>query len=248
MSLESLLVIALGLGAGALCKGVTGMGLPLFALPVLASFLEMPHAIAVMALPLIASNAWQVASFRRHAGPVDFLPRMVLVGALGIAVGTVFLKTAPGEALSVAFGLMLLIYLGLRLAHPSLKLPLAAARRISAPVSLAAGMLQGTMGIAAPIIVTFLDSMRLERGAYIFTISVVYFSYAALQFAALAVAGLVTGPILLEGLFALVPIAVFMPLGALLGRHLRPELFDRVVQGLLALIALRFIAKGLGWL
>lgn len=243
---ESLLIIALGLSAGALCKGVTGMGLPLFALPVLASFLEMPHAVAVMALPLVVSNAWQVVNFRAHAGPVNFLPRLVLAGAVGVALGTLFLKTAPGAALSVAFGIMLLFYVGLRLAHPSLSLPMGLARRIALPVSMAAGTLQGAMGVAAPVIVTYLNAIRLEREAYIFTISVIYLSYAVFQFAALAVAGLLTGPILLEGIFALLPIAVVMPIGVWLGRHVRPAVFDRIVLALLAVIALRFIAKGAG--
>ena len=245
-SLETYLIIALGLGAGALCKGVTGMGLPMFAVPVLASFFGIPQAVAIMAVPIIVTNSWQIYHYRSHAGSIDFLPHMAAGGVVGICLGTLFLKTAPGALLEIVFGLLLLSYVALRLVHPSLQMSLATGKRLAAPTSTAAGILQGAVGMAGPVLLTFLNSLRLERGVFIHSISVVFLSYAVVQLAALTVAGLMTGETLLQGLFALLPIAMVMPLGMALGRRISARAFDRVMMVFLVVIALRFLARGSG--
>ena len=55
--LYSLSIIGLGLALGAFVKGLTGMGLPLVAVPFMASFLGAEHAIVVMQIPGLVSNA-----------------------------------------------------------------------------------------------------------------------------------------------------------------------------------------------
>jgi len=56
-------------------KGALGMGLPLFAVPVLVTVFDLPTAIALMMIPILASNliqAWEgknkqisISSFKR---------------------------------------------------------------------------------------------------------------------------------------------------------------------------------------
>ena len=74
MPLENLLAMALALGVGGLVKGATGMGLPLVALPILAAFLGVQHAVALMCFPGIITNIWQVWRFRAAMWETDFLP------------------------------------------------------------------------------------------------------------------------------------------------------------------------------
>lgn len=238
------LVIAFGIAIGATCKGVTGMGLPLVATPLLAAYFGLPHAVAVMAVPALATNTWQVWAYRGHPVARGLAARMVAGGFVGIAIGTTLLRTTPGSLLSIAFGAILLSYVALRLIHPSFALEPDMARRYGAPVSFAGGLLQGAMGIAAPAIVTFLNAMRLERGPYIALISAVYLSYAVAQMAALSWNGLITRASLAQGLFSLLPIAIFMAVGTRLARHIRPRAFDLAILALLTAMAAGFLWDG----
>jgi len=244
VDLTAFLVIALGLGVGATCKGVTGMGLPLVATPFLAAYFGLPHAIAVMTVPAVATNIWQFWTYRHHEIARGLAGRMIVGGFLGIAIGTAILRTTPGSLMSIAFGTILLAYVALRLLRPTFALPADTARRYGAPVSFVGGFLQGAMGIAAPVIVTFLNAMRLDRGPYIALISAVYLSLATFQLFALASVGLFTGTTLAHGLFSLLPVTIFMALGTRLAGHVSRRGFDMTVLAILLMMAGRFLYTG----
>ena len=60
-----LLVVALAVVMGSLIKGVTGLGLPLTAVPVIAFFVGVENAVVIMAAPTAMSNAVLVREHRR---------------------------------------------------------------------------------------------------------------------------------------------------------------------------------------
>ena len=59
--------------AGGVVKGTLGIGLPLVSVPLLSLFIPATHAIALVAMPVLVSNAWQafdsgkLQSLRRFA-------------------------------------------------------------------------------------------------------------------------------------------------------------------------------------
>ena len=118
MSLDALLVMAVALGAGGLVKGATGMGLPIVAIPILASFLGVPTAVALLCLPIVVTNTWQVWRFRADFYTADFLPMLILGGVVGIGLGTRLITSVPERGLSLALAVMVLAYVGWALAKP----------------------------------------------------------------------------------------------------------------------------------
>jgi uncharacterized membrane protein YfcA len=62
--------VAAALGLGGFVKGATGMGLPLVSVPALAAYLGVPHTLAILTVPLIVTNGWQVwRYFADRGGP-----------------------------------------------------------------------------------------------------------------------------------------------------------------------------------
>ena len=61
-----LVVIVIAIAVGAFIKGATGGGLPQVAIPVMAPFLGVEHAVVLMAIPGIVSNAWLVRTAPRR--------------------------------------------------------------------------------------------------------------------------------------------------------------------------------------
>lgn len=243
MDLITLAIIFAAVGAGAIAKGATGMGMPLIAIPFLAATFGLQHAVAVMLLPILTSNASQLYRFRhaRADARLGFLPPMLALCAVGVVGGTWFLTATPERGLAATLGILLLSYLALRLLNPHFAVSGEAARRWSMPVGLGTGLLHGATGISAPIGVTFIHAMRFGRDAHIYAVSAMFMVLATVQAPSLWIAGILRSEWLLQGLFALIPTFLFMPVGQWLSGKLSPAAFDRMTLIFLGVIGLKLL-------
>jgi uncharacterized membrane protein YfcA len=237
--------MALALGIGGTLKGATGMGLPVVALPILAAFLGVQHAVAIMCTPVLVTNLWQLWIFRDEVWSTRFLPALVLGGAFGIVIGTWLIVRLPERGLSLALGGLVLVYIAVRLARPAFAISLELGRRLAAPVGLVAGVLQGATGISSPVGVTFIHSMRLNRTAHVFAVTAMFFMFSVVQIPALTIAGILTWRSVAEGLIATLPALVMMPVGRWLAARLTQRAFDLVILALLAFVALQLLAQNI---
>lgn len=243
MNLQSLLIIVLALGAGGIVKGATGMGLPMVAMPILVTFLPIPHAIAVVSMPIVITNLWQMMQLRHALDGSRFLVPLIAAGAVGVVIGTWMLTSVPERAMSLVLGILLLAYAAMRVTRPDFVLPRKLGDRLAAPVGLGAGALQGATGLSAPIGVTFIHSMRLPRDAHVAAVSAMFFLMFAAQVPVMWIAGILDGPRLAESLFAVIPALALMPLGARLASRLSARAFDRMVLVLLVVAGIQLIIK-----
>ena len=243
MDLQSVLIMFVALAAGAVVKGATGMGLPLIALPILTSVFGLQHAVGLMTIPLIVTNAWQVWRFRAETRTprLVFMPWFLVAGAIGIGLGTWALTSLPESILVLSLGIILLAYVALRLATPHWSLGLPLARRLGPLAGVSGGVLQGATGISAPIGVTFIHSMNLDRPAHVFAVSAMFLTFSVVQLPSLWIAGVMRPEWLLEGLLTLVPIVCFLPLGQWASGKLSRRAFDRMILVFLGLIGLKMV-------
>jgi uncharacterized protein len=243
MEFQSAMWMLLALSLGAVVKGATGMGLPLIALPVLTSAFGLQHAVGLMTVPLIVTNVWQVWRFRADARSpaLGFMPWFLVAGVLGIMLGTWALTALPERLLVLVLGTILLAYVALRLLTPHWSLGLAMARRLGPVVGLAGGTLQGATGISSPVTVTFIHAMGLERTAHVFAVSAMFLLFSIVQLPSMWAAGIMQPLWLLQGLLALVPILIFMPLGQWISGKLSRTAFDRMILAFLGIIGLKLV-------
>ncbi len=229
------------LALGGLLKGAIGAGAPLVAVPVIAAFFDVRIAVAVMITPNIVTNLWQMRQFRSSRLPRHFALRFAFAGAVGVVLGTVVLAWASVATLSLLTAMVVISYIALRLTRPGFELGQPAAHKIVLPIGLAGGALQGATGISAPISVSFLNAMRLERPVFISTISVFFAVMSIAQLPALAAGGLMTWGTLALGVASLVPLFAFMPVGAWLARRVSAQTFDRMLLALLGVLSLKLL-------
>jgi uncharacterized membrane protein YfcA len=247
MEVLDLAVIAAVLSIGAFIKGATGMGLPLISIPILTSTLGLTHAIGVLLLPIIVTNAWQAIRFRKELqdAKMRFLWPMVAASVAGMAIGTAGLATLNERLLVLVLAGVIFLYVGLRLTRPDIVLGQSMAMKLSLFVGVLAGALQGATGISSPIAATYVHAMRLSYGAHVFALSVVFLVATVAQLPALAVAGILQWRWIGEGVFALLPVVCFLPLGQKLGAYIDQALFDRVILIFLAIIGTTLVFRGL---
>ncbi len=244
--LIDLVLAALALGTGGILKGATGAGAPIIAVPVMAMLFGVEIAVVTFVLPSLLTNIWQGWHYRAHQCPSAFTFGYAGAGAFGAIIGSYLLATVPPNLLLLATAGAVFCYIAFRLARPGWVLSPPVARRWVGPAGLVGGMLQGATGVSAPISVTFLNAMQLERPVFIATISVFFGMMSAVQVPALWFLGLMDGPRMLWGLAAVLPLLAFMPLGAWLAHRLSRRTFDRVILALLAVIAVRLVWQSLG--
>ncbi len=239
----SYLAIFLALALGGVLKGATGAGVPVIAVPVIAAFVDIRFAVMIMMMSNLLTNLRQLWQFRAARPQPGFVGPFAVSGAVGALIGTALLVGLPVEVLSGLLAGIVFGYIALRLARPSLQLPMALARRWCVPVGLIGGVFQGAAGISAPVSVSFLNAIRLERPVFIFTISAFFVGMGAVQLPALMGSGLMTLPILGLSCLAILPVLAFMPLGDWLGRKLSAEVFDKIILTFLGLLALRLVSQ-----
>nr|WP_256478499.1 sulfite exporter TauE/SafE family protein [Notoacmeibacter sp. MSK16QG-6] len=241
----SILIVFVAFGLGGVLKGATGAGAPLIAVPLLATLYDVPFAVAVFSIPNVISNAWQAWTYRKDLNAPGFALTFAVTGAIGALVGTLMLASLPPQALLLAVALVVFAYVAFRFSRPSWQLSWPVARRIVVPVGIVSGGLYGATGVSAPVSLTFLNALRLNRPNFVATISLFFFLMAIPQLPMLFAYEILTPWRALLGAGALIPILLFMPVGAWLAKRISPEKFDRAILVLLTLLACKILFDAL---
>jgi uncharacterized membrane protein YfcA len=237
----ALVAVAIAMVLGGILKGATGAGLPVIAVPVLASIFDVRVAVAVMVVPNLISNLRQVWKFRK--APVDpvFVKTLAIVGAIGVGVGTMVLASLDPIYVQSMMIIIIVIYIGLRLSRIEIRVTKTNARRWVMPVGVIGGVLQGAVGISAPVAVTFLSAIRLERPAFILTVSAFFAAMCVVQLPMQIGYGIMTLNTALLGLLSLIPLTFAMPVGEWIGNKFSARAFDRVILVFLAGLAVKLL-------
>ena len=174
MSTESIVIIFLALAAGSFVKGVSGLGLPLTAIPVMAGCMDVDRAVAIMVLPGVLPNFWLLWTYREHAFRIPNLPAVTVVAVLGVALGAWVLSRAPETYLLI----FLCIWLGLYFLWVLLKLwveiPVGNGRLTQFITVASAGLVQGSVGMVGPVIAPYFHSLDLKQLQCVFAVSVYF--------------------------------------------------------------------------
>ncbi|NVK33763.1 MAG: sulfite exporter TauE/SafE family protein [Rhodobacteraceae bacterium] len=235
-----LAVVACGLGG--ILKGATGAGAPIIGVPVLAALVDVQFAVAVYIVPNLATNVWQIWQFRSDLKDRAFLLLFAGMAIIGGLFGTYLLVGLPSDVLMLAMALVVLFYVLFRIFNPQWTLSKPMALRLAGPAGFIGGVLQGSTGLSAPASLTFLNAVRLPRGQFIATISLFFCTLSLAQFAGLLSYGVLGTEKLVLGLIATLATLAFMPVGDWLARQLSREVFDRLILGLLLVLALKTLA------
>jgi uncharacterized membrane protein YfcA len=235
-----LTVVVASLCIGAFIKGLTGFGLPQIAVPILAVFLGVEHAVIIMAIPGVVSNLWLLHQHRRSPGSRGLHLRAMMVGAVvGAAVGTLLLKSLDTRVLSMVLALLIVGYVAVATSRPTFTIPSDVHRVTALPVGLLAGGLQGAAGISGPLLTTYMHGLRLRSNTYVYALNALFLVGSVTQTATFLAIGAYDRELLAQSVIALVPIAIGLPLGAWAHHRLSSAMFDKAVLVLLALLGVK---------
>lgn len=230
------LIIAAAFVVAGFVKGVTGMGLPPVAMGLMAVVVAPVQAAALVVVPSLASNVWQMSvgpglglAFRRYWS-------MLVLICVGCAMGIGVLAGSSAQLAVLGLGAVLFSYALLGLFKLTFSVPPHAERYASPLVGLLTGLLTGATGVSSVPSAPYMNSLGLHKDALMQGMGLV-FTVGTL---ALAVGLAWHGKFQLHMVWASVLCVVPAFLGVYAGQKLRgrlsPEVFKKVFfAGLLLL-------------
>lgn len=240
-NLQLLLVVA-AVVVGFFAKGLTGIGGPMLAIPVLAGFMGAEFAVVVIAIPTLYANGWQIWKTRAGAKGIGwFMTPLLIAGALGAVVGAWVLTRVDDRVISIVLIILVLAYIGWYFAGPDVKLTPRWARRLASPTGFVGGALIGATGIAAPVIASYIHALDLARSSFIFAVTLPFGTLGLAQIASYVGLGQYDQQRLVAGLIATVPTAVVLPIANRMGEKMSHRTFQVAVLVVLAASAVRLI-------
>ncbi|MFC5551629.1 sulfite exporter TauE/SafE family protein [Massilia aerilata] len=226
-----LALIALVFVLAGLVKGVVGPGLPTLAVGLLGMMMAPREAAALLVVPSLVTNVWQLA-----AGPSAWaLARRLWPMLAGIAAGTLLggmLLPAGAAADAVAaLGGALMMYAAAGLANFALHVPPSGERAASPVVGLVTGAVTAATGVFVIPAVPYLLGLKLERqmgpDALAQALGLAFTTSTIALVASLLLAGQFQMQAAGLSFAALVPALAGMMLGQRIRGRIRPALFRR---------------------
>ena len=208
-----------------LVKGVVGLGLPTVAMGLLGLLMPPVEAAALLLVPSLVTNVWQLLAGPRFGILLHRLRGMMLGVAAGTLAGSGLIAGTAAHAATAALGGALVLYSVVGLSNPRLRVPPRSEGWTGPLVGAATGLVTGATGVFVIPAVPYLGSLGLERDDLVqalglsFTVSTLALAAGLALHGALPLAA--TG----TSLLAVLPALAGMALGGRLRARVRPETF-----------------------
>ena len=233
---EFSVLVGVFLLAGAV-KGVIGMGLPTVSVGLMSIWLAAPEAAAILVMPAILTNVWQMFSGPYLLRVLRRLWPLMVTLVIFTILGTAVITGAGGGLLSILLGIILILFAVMSLAGWNFSVSRRAERILGPATGITTGLITGATAVFVIPSVPYIQALKLEK---------IEFTQAIGVGALLATAGLGTGlgvhgqfPILqiaLPGSIATVAAFAGMAAGRIVQERMEVEVFRRwVLFGLIAL-------------
>jgi uncharacterized membrane protein YfcA len=243
MDYTALAVILAAIVVGSFAKGLTGIGLPLIAIPTVGAFIGMEKAIVTMTIPVFISNVWIVWGYRRLFTNIPGLKLALAVAAVGTVIGTAILVIITERMLITLMACWVGLYLINVWLNPGWRLQGKAAKYGSPVFALLGGISQGATGIAGPPVAIWMHSFRFTGEAFVFGVSIMFLVIAGTHLISVSGAGLMDTTRLVNGAIAAIPTIIFVELGMRTTKKISPKLFNRIILAFVVTMECRLIYK-----
>jgi uncharacterized membrane protein YfcA len=207
-------------------KGVIGMGLPTVAMGVLAIVMPPVQAAALLVVPSLVTNVWQLVAGPSFVALLKRFATMMVAVCVGTFAGIGLLTGSAGAIASAALGAVLAVYGVIGLISARFVVSPRSERWLSPTVGLITGVLTGATGVFVIPAVPYFNSLGLEKEDLIQTLGLSF----TISTVALAI-GLIATSQFKAAVATNSMLAVLPALGGMfLGQHVRNRLKAHVFR------------------
>ena len=243
MTTTELIIVFLASCLGIFVKSVVGMGYPLFAVPLISLAVGVETAVVVVSAPNLAANSTLCLQARSGLEATRDLPALTLSAMVGAVIGTMLLVSSPEEPLLIVLVSIIAVFVVQYLRAPHFRIAPHTSRRWAPVAGGFAGLMQGAVGVAGPVMAVWLHGYRLRRDAYVFSITGLFLLAGLAQVTYLVAADEYDRDRLIGSVVALGAVVVMTPVGVRVRSRLSGPAFERSVLAVLSLAAAALIVR-----
>jgi len=226
-------------------KGTLGIGLPLVAVPLLATVLDLPTAVALMVVPVLTSNIIQALQGKRKIETLRRFFPLLLTLVPGAIVAAQFLSSVDLRTGSLVLGIIVVLFSLSQLVRVQFEINKRQERYLNPAVGLVAGFLGGLSNLFGPPLIMYLVALKLEKDAFVTTIGLLFVVASATLYTTLAAVGVLTFDNAVGSLVAAIPVMAGVFIGTRLRSRIPQKTFERVLMVVLILVGLNLIRRAL---
>ncbi|MBI2204008.1 MAG: sulfite exporter TauE/SafE family protein [Candidatus Rokubacteria bacterium] len=217
-------------------KGTIGFGFPTVATPLLALFIDVKTAVAVLVPPNLVLDGIQA---RRGGGMLRTFRRFAVLlafGGVGTVLGTHLLVILPARVAMAVLGAFVIGFVAVSATRWRPSVRVSWERWLSPPVGLLAGVVGGLTNVPGTPLVVYFYALGLAKADFVRAVAVTFFVYKVMQLAALAWYGAFTVSLIPPALGVAAVAFGSFTLGLRVQDRLDQQNFNRVVLVVLALL------------
>jgi len=226
-------------------KGVVGLGLPTLAMALLALLMPPAEAAALLVMPSLVTNVWQLRPWSALGPMLRRLAPMQAGIFLGTLVGAWVLGAPAGAWARGALGAALVAYAIWGLRGPRLAVGLRGEMRLGLPVGAVTGLVTAATGVFVLPAVPYLQALRFERDELLQAMGISFTVSTVALAAGLLLNASYPGTTLGTSSLMLLPALAGMQVGQWLRQKLSPVWFRKCLLTSLALLGIHMMARAL---
>lgn len=148
--------IALALVLGGMVKGVTGIGVPLVAMPIVTHFLPVKEAVLLLSMPIILGNIPQALEGGEMLPTLRNIAAPLIGTVIGNVIGVSVLISLEPHHAQAASGVALIVAAALLLVSPRLTLSPALVKPVGFALGFGAALMESIAAVPGPLLAMYL--------------------------------------------------------------------------------------------
>jgi uncharacterized protein len=237
-------VLAAFLLAGTV-KGTIGMGMPTVAIGLLGLVMVPAEAAALLVVPSLVTNIWQMSVGGRLVALLRRLWPMLVTMVPGALIGIGVMTGVDVRIATAGLGAVLLAYGAFGLLAREFTIPARAQPWLSPPVGFVTGLVTGATGVFVLPSVPYLQALGLARDELVQALGIT-FTVSTIGLAlALSQRGLLTADFAALSLVAVLPALLGMVIGQALRRRMSAARFKVFFFWGVLLLGVQLLVKSL---
>lgn len=176
----------------AFLKGIVGFGFPTTSTTLLALFVDVKTAVALVILPNIVMDGVQMARRGHLLATARRLAPTLVAGAAGIVIGTWLLVLLPSWVALLVLGIFTLGFVVLNATPFTLRLPRERERALGPVAGLVSGIVGGLTNTPGTALVIFFYALGLPKEEFVRSIALSFVVLKVVQLGAVAHFGLMS--------------------------------------------------------
>lgn len=236
------LVIAI-FALGGTVQGTLGFGLPLTTMSLLSAFLDVPTAVALNTLPMLAGFLFQATRGGRMLSTMRRFWLLLIALAIGTWLGAMLISVLDPRWLLGILGVIVMAFCMVNYFRPALKVPHGTERTVGAAIGFVAGVIGGVSTAHGPPLIMYAIALRLDKEEFVTALGTFFLIGSILVAIAYVEQGILNAETAPWSLVCVLPAVVCMWLGQRLSRRIDRERFRKIVMFALLVLGLNLLRR-----